>query len=188
MTMFFAKKLNKKGFTLAELLIVVAIIAVLIAIAVPIFTNSLEKSRYAVHSSNGRALKSIAVSELLGSDGFASQQLSGKDLWIASGTYDFSSETMTLTAVTNYKGTRKAGMWLSLATTAPGVSDLTKWSGGKDTNDGSKVDKDTYAKFVPDKHGYESIGRVGTGSSVKVTYVIIFSNVDISSATIEFTT
>ena len=31
-------KENKKGFTLAELLIVVAIIAVLVAIAIPIFT------------------------------------------------------------------------------------------------------------------------------------------------------
>ena len=34
------KKVNKKGFTLAELLIVVAIIAVLVAISTPIFTLS----------------------------------------------------------------------------------------------------------------------------------------------------
>ena len=32
-------KTNKKGFTLAELLIVVAIIAVLVAIAIPVFTT-----------------------------------------------------------------------------------------------------------------------------------------------------
>ena len=32
-------KKNKKGFTLAELLIVVAIIAVLVAISIPIFTT-----------------------------------------------------------------------------------------------------------------------------------------------------
>ena len=36
---------NKKGFTLAELLIVVAIIGVLVAISIPIFTSQLEKSR-----------------------------------------------------------------------------------------------------------------------------------------------
>lgn len=46
---------NKKGFTLAELLIVVAIIAVLVAIAIPIFTAQLEKSRDAVTMANVRA-------------------------------------------------------------------------------------------------------------------------------------
>ena len=33
------KQTNRKGFTLAELLIVVAIIAVLVAIAIPVFTK-----------------------------------------------------------------------------------------------------------------------------------------------------
>ncbi len=46
---------NKKGFTLAELLIVVAIIAVLVAIAIPIFINQLEKSREATDAANIRA-------------------------------------------------------------------------------------------------------------------------------------
>lgn len=46
---------NKKGFTLAELLIVVAIIAVLVAIAIPIFTSQLEKAREAVDAANIRA-------------------------------------------------------------------------------------------------------------------------------------
>lgn len=41
-------KRNTKGFTLAELLIVVAIIAVLVAISVPIFTSQLKKARLAV--------------------------------------------------------------------------------------------------------------------------------------------
>ena len=49
------KKLNKKGFTLAELLIVVAIIAVLVAIAIPIFTAQLEKAREATDAANIRA-------------------------------------------------------------------------------------------------------------------------------------
>lgn len=40
-------KKKRKGFTLAELLIVVAIIAVLVAIGIPIFTSQLEKSREA---------------------------------------------------------------------------------------------------------------------------------------------
>lgn len=46
---------NKKGFTLAELLIVVAIIAVLVAIAIPIFTSQLEKARDSADAANLRA-------------------------------------------------------------------------------------------------------------------------------------
>ena len=46
---------GKNGFTLAELLIVVAIIAVLVAIAIPIFTSQLEKSREATDLANIRA-------------------------------------------------------------------------------------------------------------------------------------
>lgn len=38
-------KINRKGFTLAELLIVVAIIAVLVAVAIPIFGSQLEKKQ-----------------------------------------------------------------------------------------------------------------------------------------------
>ena len=46
---------EKKGFTLAELLIVVAIIAVLVAIAIPIFTTQLEKAREATDMANIRS-------------------------------------------------------------------------------------------------------------------------------------
>lgn len=48
------KKNNNKGFTLAELLIVVAIIAVLVAIAIPVFNSQLEKSREATDAANIR--------------------------------------------------------------------------------------------------------------------------------------
>ena len=48
------RKMNK-GFTLAELLIVVAIIAVLVAISIPIFTSQLEKSREAADMANVRS-------------------------------------------------------------------------------------------------------------------------------------
>ena len=48
-------KQNKKGFTLAELLIVVAIIAVLVAISIPIFNNQLKKARLATNQANARA-------------------------------------------------------------------------------------------------------------------------------------
>lgn len=60
------KKLNnKKGFTLAELLIVVAIIAVLVAISIPIFSSQLEKSRDAVTIANLRSAYAEASSLML---------------------------------------------------------------------------------------------------------------------------
>ncbi len=61
------KKNNKKGFTLAELLIVVAIIAVLVAISIPIFTSQLEKARDATDQANIRsAYSEVAVQVLDG--------------------------------------------------------------------------------------------------------------------------
>ena len=41
------KKLTKKGFTLAELLIVVAILAILVAVSIPIFTSKLDEAKRA---------------------------------------------------------------------------------------------------------------------------------------------
>jgi len=61
------KKNNNKGFTLAELLIVVAIIAVLVAIAIPIFTTQLERAREATDISNIRAAYAEAVADYLSS-------------------------------------------------------------------------------------------------------------------------
>lgn len=62
------KKLNKKGFTLAELLIVVAIIAVLVAISIPIFTSQLEKAREATDLANIRAAYAEASAEAITAD------------------------------------------------------------------------------------------------------------------------
>lgn len=59
------KKLNKKGFTLAELLVVVAIIGVLVAVSIPIFTSQLRKAKVATDQANARAGKAAAVAAAL---------------------------------------------------------------------------------------------------------------------------
>ena len=64
---------NKKGFTLAELLLVVAIIAVLVAISIPIFTAQLEKSREATDMSNLRAAYAECSAAVMTGEGMKAQ-------------------------------------------------------------------------------------------------------------------
>ena len=56
---------NKKGFPLAELLVVVAIVGILVAISIPVFTAQLSKARKATNLANLRAAKAAAVAEYL---------------------------------------------------------------------------------------------------------------------------
>lgn len=91
-------KKNTKGFTLAELLIVVAIIAVLVAISIPVFTSQLHKARVAADWANVRAYyaelqyefmetEKIDNSKLheLGQPGLTSFTLSGNEIKLQAG-------------------------------------------------------------------------------------------------------
>lgn len=52
------EKLNKQGgFTLIEMLIVVGIIAILVAVSIPVVTYSLESTRHSTDAANERAAK-----------------------------------------------------------------------------------------------------------------------------------
>lgn len=56
---------NKKGFTLIEMLIVVAIIAILIAVSIPMIANSLDRARHATDAANERSAKAEMVVQYL---------------------------------------------------------------------------------------------------------------------------
>ena len=68
---------KRKGFTLAELLVVVAIIAVLVAIAIPIFTSQLEKSREATDAANIRSQYAQVMTDAITDGG----NVNGKDVY-----------------------------------------------------------------------------------------------------------
>lgn len=68
--MFKKLRKNEKGFTLAELLIVVAIIGVLVAISIPIFTAQLEKAREGADLANIRAAYAEAAVNALDSSDY----------------------------------------------------------------------------------------------------------------------
>lgn len=72
------------GFTLMELLIVVAIIAVLVAVAIPMFTEHLEKSREATDTANIRSkyaemMTDVIIDEYQGNEYYQVQGVQQQD-------------------------------------------------------------------------------------------------------------
>lgn len=64
-------KLNKKGFTLIEMLVVIAIIAILVAIIVPTVANSTMKAKGAADAANVRSMAATAAIEIMNGSGTA---------------------------------------------------------------------------------------------------------------------
>ena len=117
---------KSKGFTLAELLIVVAIIAVLVAISIPIFTTQLEKSRESVDAANIRAAYAEVMNDaLINADKPASQEVALKQIqdgWQNTeikdiGGVDVSSLAVTKggTVVVSYDPTKTGDAQISIA-------------------------------------------------------------------------
>ena len=63
------KKMNKKGFTLIEMLVVIAIIAVLVSIVIPTVMSSTNKADAAATAANLRSLKAEITTSILTGDG-----------------------------------------------------------------------------------------------------------------------
>lgn len=86
------------GFTLAELLVVVAIIGILVAVSIPIFSSQTEKAKVATDQANMRAAKVAAVAQYL-TDGATGEKTYYYDA--ASGTVK-DSENTDVNTITGY--------------------------------------------------------------------------------------
>lgn len=76
------KKSDQKGFTLAELLVAVAIIGILVAVSIPLFNTQIEKAREATDLANLRAAKAAAiVAASSGTLEDGTEITFGKDYW-----------------------------------------------------------------------------------------------------------
>ena len=73
-------KMNKKGFTLIEMLVVIAIIAVLVSIIVPTVSSATKKARYATDAANLRsALAECEIAYLTSGETDAKTFIAGTD-------------------------------------------------------------------------------------------------------------
>lgn len=105
---------NKKGFTLIEMLIVVAIIAILVAVSIPLVGSALDKAREATDAANERAFKAeLVASYMLNGAGMGDNAVEVKD----DGTkyaYDAANGAISETGVTSGYGqtTERKGMIL----------------------------------------------------------------------------
>lgn len=71
------RETRKKGFTLVEMLVVIAIIAVLVAIVIPVVSNVTSKAKAATDAANLRSVMGLANTLLMENDTDAAATIAG---------------------------------------------------------------------------------------------------------------
>ena len=118
-----SKKMKKTGgFTLIEMLIVVAIIAILVVVSIPMVSSSLDKAKKATDDANERAAKAAALIQFM-TDEESTQQM-----------YHYKSDgTVSKTAPSSSKGydygqsTENKGEYVQVTISPEGIVTKTEW-------------------------------------------------------------
>lgn len=135
------------GFTLAELMIVVAIIGVLVAVSIPVFSQQLEKSREATDLANVRSAYAELMTEVMGDSAVAPQN---RIVLLRQKQNDWQAyDPVTIGGITHYKSERDTKHWIGV----PGaggrceisynprtVGIVFTWSGGSAADAVTRVD------------------------------------------------
>ena len=89
------KRERENGFTLAELLVVVAIIGVLVAVSIPVFMGQLERAREATDAANIRSAYAVVMAKVnAGEDGGIEKINLKQKIGRWQNTFDFPAETV----------------------------------------------------------------------------------------------
>ena len=89
------KRERENGFTLAELLVVVAIIGVLVAVSIPVFMGQLERAREATDAANIRSAYAVVMAKVnAGEDGGIEKINLKQKVGRWQNTFDFPAETV----------------------------------------------------------------------------------------------
>jgi prepilin-type N-terminal cleavage/methylation domain-containing protein len=156
------KRKQNKGFTLAELLIVVTIIGVLVAISIPIFSSQLEKSRDAVSISSIRSAYAVAMSDMLTYNGYTGENGNGTG-------QNYISEENGTRIYVNHVGSKYyvSAVWVKVNIKSRKAND---WSGLADNLPFILTDKNSATASATNPHGDEGKNF----SKYKTTYVSFY--------------
>lgn len=110
------RKRGYKGFTLMEMLIVVAIIAILVAVAIPIFTSQLNKARYETDVANARSYFAECVAAQINGDAAAPAYQYGIQLNSGTGKTECTKFDNTEVKVTFTSGDTNVGPSMTFST------------------------------------------------------------------------
>lgn len=151
---------NSRGFTLAELLITVAIIGVLVAISIPVFASQTEKSREATDLSNVRAAYAEVMAEAITEN----MEYQVKTVPLKQKQDDWqSADSVTIGGITHAKGEEDTDHWRGTPRAGgtctvsfdPKKGILFDWTGGSgDGNDsGPAIDFNENIHGIVEKTG-----------------------------------